>query len=188
MVIILLLIGLVSAQYCPYCMYDACSEVSYSIYNCSACNSGYGLIPVQIPEPLSGPAAGAMGPLYLGMCQPCPLYCSACEYAIFLPANYHGMNALNCTDCAAGYVNNPNNGTCYPCPVNCLTCTFTNISPSCTICSTGYALSGTQCVATTTTAQGQITGASSGDNKGEIIGLSIWGTIMSIAASNNFAI
>jgi hypothetical protein len=40
MLAIFLLIALASAQYCPYCEYNACQMTSQGLGNCSACNIG----------------------------------------------------------------------------------------------------------------------------------------------------
>ena len=114
----------------------------------------------------------------------CPENCGSCEYAVMTPSMSSPILSINCTSCAPGYVNNYAFGNCTPCPANCLSCECEQDGcgfTGCVTCATGYAVYGLNCVATTTTAQSQLQDESS-NNSSAIIGLSIWGAVVTIIA------
>lgn len=115
--IALLLLSLVAAQNCPYCEWNACSITQTGFANCSACSYG-ALSTMQVYSPTQG----AEDSQVVGVCQPCPVGCSSCQFATLCPAMSPCFFAMNCTQCESMYAYAYAYGGCVACPANCLTC------------------------------------------------------------------
>ena len=104
--------------------------------------------------------------------------------------------AINCTQCLSGYTYNYSNGACAACPPNCASCECegdTCWATYCETCALGYTLNQTinppicELNATNTTSlqtegDEQTSETSPSSHSGAIIGLSIWGAVMTVAA------
>lgn len=181
------------------------------------------------------PSQGAEDPQVVGVCQPCPVGCSSCQFATLCPAMSPCFLAMNCTQCESLYAYAYAYGGCVACPANCLTCetsgdlsnniecttcasgygvNFTFGNPivsscfacpanclncqcasgmtcsvfTCTLCAVGYALNASNsnestCYSTSTAQlQTGTEGPTGSSDSGAVIGLSIWGAVMSILA------
>lgn len=135
-IIALLLLGTVIGQNCPYCQWDSCSITQTGFANCSACT--YGALSTM---EVYSPTQGAEYPQIVGVCQPCPVGCSSCQFAVLSPAMSQSFLAMNCTQCEPQYAYAFAYGGCVACPANCLTCeTGGDLSNYvlCTDCSSGF--------------------------------------------------
>lgn len=182
--VLLLIISLASAQQCPYCDYNACTVNSNGVASCSQCSSGT-LIQVQTLNNFSYPGQT------IGICQLCPTGCLNCQYTMLSPSMSPAFMALNCTTCAQAYTYNYYTGNCVACSAGCSTCLCetSGCSIVCTACSSGYSLSGMNCIATTVALQetqtSTIPSTSSSSTSSVTIGLSVWGAVMTVASSKN---
>ena len=122
---------------------------------------------------------------------PCPTGCITCQYGLIFRATLPPLQALNCTECATGYVINLFNGSCAPCTPNCLNCTSEGDGGTytmCNVCAPGYSLNygilpNTCSPNSTVTSNLQNTTENTDSDTSTIIGLSVWGAVMTIAAA-----
>lgn len=97
--------------------------------------------------------------------------------------------AVNCSNCVSGYVYNYSSGGCAACPSNCVSCTcggsmYICTQTYCESCLTGFVLNGSTCeydsASSTFFQENQIPSIDARDNNEAIIGVSIWGTLMTV--------
>lgn len=115
------------------------------------------------------------------------------------PAMSIPFYAVNCSQCLTGYGYNYSSGGCAACSANCIDCECmgdTCWATYCLTCGVGYTLNSSHMYpncylssdnSTNTTnlesdQKEQSSGSTSNDHSGAIIGLSIWGTLMTLAA------
>ena len=125
-----------------------------------------------------------------------------CSFEMLSPAMSIPSLSINCTQCLSGYSYNYSSGGCAVCSANCVACECTGDScwaTYCETCALGYTLNSSHMYpycyldpsnstnATNTTSlqtegEEQTSETSSSSHSGAIIGLSIWGAVMTVTA------
>lgn len=179
-----LLLAVATTQACDRCKWNACSTTQYGFLNCSECESG-ALAYFEAITPGSDETGYTE---IVGICEPCPAGCTSCSYQMLSPAMSIPFFAINCTNCLTGYGYNYSSGGCAACSSNCVSCECmgdTCWGTYCLACALGYTLNSSHmypnCYLSSNTTSLQ-TDTTSNDHQGAIIGLSIWGALMTIAA------